>query len=47
MTSKEKRKICNACPNRVSTRFGDKCGACGCLVAVRIMSGLKCPVGKW
>lgn len=42
--ARQRRSICNGCPNLK----GSQCGICGCFVAAKTkLITEKCPAGKW
>lgn len=44
----ERRDHCIACEHRTRKRLGDKCGKCGCFIALKTRIALeRCPVKKW
>lgn len=41
-------KICNKCNYRVSSKFGDICSSCGCILANKTrLEEERCDLNKW
>lgn len=46
--SKTRMDICNKCEEKYSSKLGDRCGLCGCILSFKTKSpDTTCPINKW